>query len=140
MTFGETWGFGSGEAECRKVFERYVSLGGNFVDTANKYQEGKSEEMLGKFMKEMGIRDDIVLATKYSLPMLTSEKAKSSLGRMFTVNSAGNARKNLFASVDASLERLQTHYIDLLYVHLWDFTMEAEPLMRALDDLGEELE
>lgn len=129
MGFGEDWiewsGCGASEEENRKIFNRYIEAGGNFIDTANFYQNGKSEEMVAKFIKENPNieRDDLIIATKYSLPM-----AKN-------VNRVGNNKKNLRISVDESLKRLQTDYIDILYVHFWDFTCNTFELMKWLDEI-----
>lgn len=81
-----------------------VIFPGNFIDTANKYQEGQTERWLGEFIQKRGKRDDLVIATKYSLPMPSGSVAL-----------CGNSKKNMMQAVLKSLERLQTHYIDLLY-------------------------
>jgi len=123
MTFGEDWGpMGTDKSTSKQIYQIYREAGGNFIDTANKYTDGTSETWLGEFMK--GEREQIVLATKYTGAMRDGDP-----------NSGGNTRKNLRQSVDDSLKRLQTDYIDLLWVHAWDFTMEPEELMRALDDM-----
>jgi len=122
MTFGEEWGLGVDKTESRKVFNAYLDAGGNFIDTANKYNEGTSETFLGDFMS--GMRDRIVLATKYSMSMNEADP-----------NGGGNHRKNLVLSVEASLRRLKTDYIDLYWLHMWDYTTPADEVMRALDDL-----
>ncbi|KAK9846064.1 hypothetical protein WJX84_004604 [Apatococcus fuscideae] len=128
MTFGENNWQRYGEctrAEAQKLFNRYCDLGGNFLDTANVYQVGQSEEWLGEFIKERGNREDLVLATKYTAPMPPLK----------TRNSNGMARKNMLQAVDASLKRLQMSFIDLLYVHTWDHSTPPEELMRGLNDL-----
>jgi aryl-alcohol dehydrogenase-like predicted oxidoreductase len=122
MTFGEEWGFGESRDECRRVFDTFTEAGGNFIDTANKYTNGTSERMLSEFVG--GERDRFVIATKYTLSMRDGDP-----------NASGNHRKNLVQSVEASLERLATDYVDLLWLHAWDFTTPAEEVMRALDDL-----
>ena len=122
MTFGEEWGWGSNEEECRKIFDLFVERGGNFIDTANYYTGGTSEKMVGKFVK--GDRDRYVIATKYTLSMNPSDP-----------NASGNHRKNLMHSVKESLERLQTDYIDLMWVHVWDQYTPIEETMRGLNDL-----
>lgn len=122
MTFGEAWGWGASRQESRKVYEAFREAGGNFVDTANKYTEGTSEAYLGEFMGSE--RESVVLATKYTLSMNPNDP-----------NASGNHRKNLVQSVEASLKRLNTDYIDLLWVHAWDFLTPVEEIMRALDDL-----
>jgi aryl-alcohol dehydrogenase-like predicted oxidoreductase len=122
MTFGENWGFGAGERECREMLEAYADAGGNFIDTANKYTEGAAEEILGELISAQ--RDRWVLATKYSLAMQEGDP-----------NAVGNSRKNMMRSVEASLRRLRTDYIDLYWVHAWDFTTPVDEVMRGLDDL-----
>jgi aryl-alcohol dehydrogenase-like predicted oxidoreductase len=123
MTFGTDWGkMGVDKEEARKVFETFAQAGGNFIDTANKYTEGTSERFLGEFVRPQ--RHKFVIATKYTLVMDPTDP-----------NSCGNHRKNLFQSVKASLERLSTDYIDLLWIHAWDFQSPVEEVMRALDDL-----
>lgn len=122
MTFGTEWGWGADEAEARRIFDSYVDRGGNFVDTANRYTEGTSEIFLGRFMQNR--RDRLVVATKYTL---TSDPSDP--------NAGGNHRKNLMRSVEASLKRLQTDYIDLLYLHIWDERTPVEEVLRGFDDL-----
>jgi aryl-alcohol dehydrogenase-like predicted oxidoreductase len=122
MTFGETWGWGSGEAESRTILDTYLERGGNFIDTANFYTGGTSETLLGKFLE--GRRDRAVIATKYSL---NTEPGN--------VNTGGNHRRNMVRAVEASLKRLNTDYIDLYYLHVWDYTTPVEEIMRGFDDL-----
>jgi aryl-alcohol dehydrogenase-like predicted oxidoreductase len=122
MTFGEDWGWGSAKDEAQKVYNAFREAGGNFVDTANVYTNGSSESFLGEFMK--GHRESIVLATKYT-----------NSGPGTDPNAAGNQRKNMMQAVDASLKRLQTSYIDLYWVHIWDQITPVEEVMRGLDDL-----
>lgn len=124
MTFGEEWGYGANKEESQKMFNTFLEAGGNFMDTANRYTEGTSEEWLGDFMKASGRRDEIVMATKYSLHTKSSR-----------INDSGNHRKNLVQSLEGSLKRLKTDYVDLLYIHAWDFTTPEQEVMRALDDL-----
>lgn len=123
MSFGEQWGFGADEATSHQVLDAYAEAGGNFLDTANKYHGGETEEIVGKWLTSRG-RDRQVVATKYTLAMDHEDP-----------NAAGNHRKNLVRSVEASLQRLQTDYIDLLWVHAWDDYTPYEETMRALDDL-----
>lgn len=122
MTFGTEWGFGSDEAECRLVYDEYRSAGGNFVDTANNYTNGSSEEMLGRFIASE--RDAVVVSTKYTLPTDPHD-----------ANSGGSNRKSLRRSVETSLRRLGTDYLDVLWVHAWDRCTPEEEMLRALDDL-----
>ena len=125
MTFGEDWGSmlpGASKEESRKIFDLFVSKGGNFIDTANVYQNGTSEKYVGEFISSE--REKFVLATKYTLTTNPDDP-----------NASGNHRKNLVQSIDASLKRLNTHYIDLLWVHIWDPMTPIEEVMRSLDDL-----
>ena len=124
MTFGTSWGYGTDYEGSRAIYQRYTEAGGNFFDTANRYTEGESEVFLGRLVREFGHRDTAVVATKYSLV--------TEMGR---INDGGNHKKNLVQSVEGSLRRLQMDYIDLLYVHAWDFTVTPETLMRSLDDM-----
>ncbi|HEX9206234.1 MAG TPA: aldo/keto reductase [Candidatus Deferrimicrobiaceae bacterium] len=121
MTFGEEWGWGSSKEESRKIFDAFADAGGNFVDTANLYTNGTSEKFTGEFLK--GRRERFVLATKYTLNMRPDDP-----------NGGGNHRKNLVQSLEASLSRLGTEYIDLYWVHAFDFMTPVEEMMRALDD------
>jgi aryl-alcohol dehydrogenase-like predicted oxidoreductase len=122
MTFGEEWGWGSAKDEARKVYEAYREAGGNFIDTANVYTNGSSERFIGEFIKDD--RESIVLATKYSNAVPGKD-----------ANAAGNHRKSMVQAVEASLKRLQTAYIDLYWVHIWDGFTPVEEVMRALDDM-----
>jgi len=122
MTFGEDWGWGSDKEESLAVFRAFAEAGGNFLDTANLYTNGTSETLVGEFVK--GDREKWVIATKYSLNTRPGD-----------VNACGNHRKNLFQAVEASLKRLGTDYIDLLWLHLWDSLTPIEEVMRAFDDL-----
>lgn len=122
MTFGEDWGWGSSKDESRKVLDAFFEAGGNFIDTANVYTNGASETLLGEFLK--GDRDRVVLATKYTNAMPGNDP-----------NNAGNQRKNMMRAVEASLKRLQTDYIDLYWLHIWDRITPLEEVMRAFDDL-----
>lgn len=125
-TFGVNWGpIGSDKLESGRIFDAFVEAGGNFFDTSNRYQEGQSEEYLGTFIQPE--RDRYVVATKYSLFDGMTD------GR--DPNGCGNHRKNLFRSVEGSLKRLRTDYIDLLWVHIYDYTTPIDEMLRALDDL-----
>ncbi|MFI6427779.1 aldo/keto reductase [Promicromonospora sp. NPDC050880] len=121
-TFGTEWGWGAERDEARRLFDRYTELGGNFFDTASTYTKGSSERMLGEFAH--ADRDKMVLATKYS-----------TLRQPGDPNSGGTHRKSMAASVEASLRQLNTDYIDLLYVNVWDFRTPVEEILRSLDDL-----
>jgi aryl-alcohol dehydrogenase-like predicted oxidoreductase len=122
MTFGDDWGWGSPKDESRKIYDAYLAAGGNFIDTANVYTNGTSERFLGEFMQ--GHRDSIVLATKYTNAMPGND-----------ANAAGNHRKSMFTAVEASLKRLQTDYIDLYWLHIWDQITPLEEVVRAFEDL-----
>jgi aryl-alcohol dehydrogenase-like predicted oxidoreductase len=122
MTFGEEWGWGSSYDESRKMFDAFAEAGGNFIDSANVYMNGTSEKYVGEFIA--ADREKWVVATKYSLNMKNGE-----------INGFGNHRKNMVQAVEASLKRLQVEYIDLLWLHAWDFTTPVEEVMRAFDDL-----
>ena len=122
MTFGDDWGWGSTKDDSRKIYDGFVEAGGNFIDTADLYTSGTSERFLGEFIASD--RDRIVLATKYTNSAPGTDP-----------NAAGNHRKNMMQSVEASLKRLKTDYIDLYWLHVWDFMTPAEEVMRAFDDL-----
>jgi aryl-alcohol dehydrogenase-like predicted oxidoreductase len=122
MSFGDAWGFGADERESHCILAAYGEAGGNFIDTANKYHEGQSEAIVGTFLGSE--RDRWVLASKYTLAMRDGDP-----------NAAGNSRKNMRQSVEASLRRLRTDYLDLLFVHAWDYATPVEEVMRGLDDL-----
>ncbi|MFF2846319.1 aldo/keto reductase [Streptomyces sp. NPDC058001] len=122
MTFGTDWGFGAEESACREIYGAFREAGGTFVDTANVYTSGASETIVGRLVAAE--RDAVVLGTKYTLP---SDKDDP--------NSGGSHRKSLRRSVEASLRRLGTDYVDVLWVHAWDECTPAEETMRALDDL-----
>jgi len=122
MTFGEDWGWGTGKDEARKIYEVYRAAGGNFIDTANIYTNGTSEEFVGEFIHDH--RQDVVLATKYT-----------NAGASKDPNASGNHRKSMVQAVEASLRRLQTDYIDLYWLHIWDQMTPVDEVMRAFDDL-----
>src|SRR4051812_41536370 len=122
MTFGEDWGFGATREECKKQFDLFSERGGNFIDTANVYTNGTSEKLVGEFVHDR--RDRYVVATKYTLTRGPADP-----------NAAGNHRKNMVHSLEASLRRLGTDYIDLYWIHAMDGVTPAEEYMRALDDM-----
>lgn len=122
MSFGNQWGFGADKETSHAVLDAYKDAGGNFLDTANKYHGGETEEICGSWLE--GQRDRFVVATKYTLAMDHEDP-----------NTAGNHRKNMIRSVEESLKRLRTDYIDLLWVHAWDKYTPYQETMRALDDL-----
>lgn len=122
MTFGEEWGWGTPKEESHRVYESYREAGGNFIDTANLYTNGTSERFLGEFTK--GHREAVVLATKYANAAPGTDP-----------NAAGGHRKSMMQAVEGSLKRLQTDFIDLYWVHVWDQLTPVEEVMRGLDDL-----
>jgi len=122
MTFGENWGWGASKDESRKIFETFVEAGGNFIDTANNYTDGTSEQFVGESIA--ADRQRFVVATKYSLSTRKEDP-----------NAGGNHRKNMMQSVEASLRRLRTDYIDLYWMHMRDILTPIDEVMRALDDL-----
>jgi aryl-alcohol dehydrogenase-like predicted oxidoreductase len=122
MTFGEDWGWGASQAESRRIFDAYVAAGGNFIDTACNYTNGTSEHYVGEFV--LPERDRFVVATKYTLSMDRADP-----------NAGGNHRKNMVHTVERSLKNLGSDYIDLLWLHVWDYTTPVEEVMRGLDDL-----
>jgi len=123
MTFGEDWGWGASKEESKKQFDLFAEKGGNFIDTSVNYTDGTSEKYVGDFVKTD--RDFFVVATKYTLTKPDS----------MNPNSGGNSRKNMMRSVHQSLKNLDTDYIDLLYLHMWDYMTPVEEVMRGLDDL-----
>ena len=122
MTFGEEWGWGVNKEESQKVFDTYANAGGNFIDTANRYTEGTSEKFVGEFIASD--REHFVVATKYTLFMRRDDP-----------NFSGNHRKNMVQALEASLKRLDTDFIDLYWLHAWDFTTPEEEVLRTLDDM-----
>lgn len=124
MTFGTDWGWGADEAACRDLFNYYLEAGGNFIDTADGYTSGKSEELVGRFVAERNLRDRVVLATKFSF---SAEPGNP--------NAGGNGRKNIRRALEGSLRRLGTDYVDLYYLHAWDQVTPIEEVLSTLDDL-----
>jgi aryl-alcohol dehydrogenase-like predicted oxidoreductase len=124
MTFGTEWGWGAEEEPSRAMFNRYLEQGGNFVDTADGYTNGKSEQLVGKFLLETKSRDKVVLATKFTFN-----------GQPGNPNANGNGRKNIYRAIEGSLRRLQTDYIDLYWMHAWDTITPVEEVIASLDTL-----
>ncbi|WP_114238414.1 aldo/keto reductase [Dyella sp. C9] len=124
MTFGDNWGWGAAEDTARAMFDRYLEAGGNFIDTADLYTDGASEELLGRFIADSASRDRVVLSTKFSYNAQPGNP-----------NAGGNGRKNILRAVEGSLRRLRTDYIDLYLLHTWDRLTPAEEVVRTLDDL-----
>src|SRR5271155_4603267 len=125
MTFGKGWGWGSDVEESKQILDRYIDLGGNFIDTANGYTKGHSEAIIGDHIgRHAARRDRLVIATKFLTNMYRGDP-----------NGGGAGRKSLISACENSLRRLQTDYIDLYWMHFWDPFTPIEETMRALDDL-----
>jgi aryl-alcohol dehydrogenase-like predicted oxidoreductase len=124
MTFGTEWGWGAEEDVARSLFDHYIEAGGNFIDTADGYTGGKSEELVGKFISDRALRDRVVLATKFTF---NAEPGNP--------NAGGNGRKNIYRALDGSLRRLRTDYVDLYWLHAWDRVTPVEEVVSTLNDL-----
>ncbi len=123
MTFGNPrWG--SEDAEARSIFDAYVDAGGNFIDTADVYVKGTSEELVGRYIAEGKLRDRLVLATKFTF---SAEPGNA--------NAGGNGRKNMHRALEGSLRRLKTDYVDLYWQHAWDQVTPVEEVLQSLGDL-----
>jgi aryl-alcohol dehydrogenase-like predicted oxidoreductase len=123
MTFGkERWGID--QAGAGAIMDFYIEAGGNFIDTAEAYADGRSEEIVGRYIAERGLRDRMVLATKFSW---NRDKGNP--------NAGGNGRKNIHRAVEGSLKRLGTDYIDLYWLHFWDMVTPVEEVLDSLVDL-----
>ncbi|KAL8690879.1 MAG: hypothetical protein Q9218_003772 [Villophora microphyllina] len=130
MTFGDAWGEMLGKCDKNTSFailDHFYQAGGNFLDTANNYQNEESEIWIGEWLAERKNRDEMVIATKFTTGYKTDKSIKS--------NYQGNHSKSLRVSVEASLKKLQTSYIDVLYIHWWDFTTSIPELMQSLHHL-----
>src|ERR1700749_4566341 len=123
MGFGTEGGWGADAATSFDIMDAYANAGGNFLDTANMYKLGTSEKIIGDYISHHD-RDFFVVATKYSLKDNTTNP-----------NASGNNRKNMMRSVEASLKRLNTDYIDLFYLHIWDDITPIDEVLRGMDDL-----
>lgn len=123
MTFG-TQRWGSSDETSEAIFNAYVEAGGNFIDTADTYAKGRSEELVGRFFAERGLRDQMVLATKFTWNAVPGVPVTS-----------GNGRKNIYRALYGSLERLQTDYLDLYWLHHWDLVTPVEEVLQTLGDL-----
>ena len=123
MGFGTEAGWGADKDASFEIMDAFANAGGNFFDTANLYKMGTSEKIIGDYISNHD-RDYFVLATKYSLK-----------DNITNPNASGNNRKNMMRSVEESLKRLKTDFIDLLYLHIWDDITPIDEVMRAMDDL-----
>ncbi|MET0596074.1 MAG: aldo/keto reductase [Polyangiaceae bacterium] len=125
MTFGEDLGWGTSVEESQKIIDRYVELGGNFIDTANFYTKSHSEKIIGDHVgRHAARRDRLVIATKFSGNLYPGDP-----------NGGGTGRKSIVSACENSLRRLQTDYIDLYWLHAWDVNTPIDETMAALDDL-----
>ncbi len=126
MTFGnDRWG--STDAESKRIFDRYVEAGGNLIDVADVYTEGKSEEVVGGFVAEGNLHDRLVIATKFTFNPQEGNP-----------NSGGNGRKNIYRALEGSLRRLKLDYVDLYWMHVWDTITPVEEVVSTLSDLVRE--
>ncbi|KAI2623717.1 aldo/keto reductase [Xylaria nigripes] len=133
MGFGNAWQKHMGICDqntANQILDFYYDNGGNFIDTANSYQFGESETWVGEWMAKRGVRDQMVVATKY-----TTNFRMAHVEEETTINFQGNGTKSLHTSVKQSLQKLQTDYIDLLYVHWWDYSTSIAELMQSLNQL-----
>ena len=125
MTFGEDWGWGSSVSDSERILDHYIECGGNFIDTANGYTKGHSEKIIGDHVgRDPRKRDRLVIATKFMSNMFLGDP-----------NGGGASRKAVIAQCEESLRRLQTDYIDLYWMHVWDRFTPIEETMAALDTL-----
>ncbi|QNI08699.1 aldo/keto reductase [Mycobacterium kubicae] len=125
MTFGEDLGWGTSVEESQQIIDRYIELGGNFIDTANFYTRSHSEKIIGDHVgRHPARRDRLVIATKFSGNLYPGDP-----------NGGGSGRKSVIKACENSLRRLQTDYIDLYWLHMWDVNTPIEETMAALDDL-----
>jgi aryl-alcohol dehydrogenase-like predicted oxidoreductase len=125
MTFGEDLGWGTSVEESQQIIDRYTELGGNFIDTANFYTRSHSEKIIGDHIgRHPARRDRLVIATKFSGNLYPGDP-----------NGGGSSRKSLISACENSLRRLQTDYLDLYWLHIWDANTPIDETMAALDDL-----
>lgn len=133
MTFGtERWG--ADETVARAIFDSYRDAGGNFIDTADIYSGGTSEDLIGRFVADTGSRHDIVLATKFAFNVSASPLSAHQ-ARGGNPNAGGAGSKNIHRALEASLRRLRTDHIDLYWMHIWDGVTPVEEIIQTLGDL-----
>ncbi|PBK88006.1 Aldo/keto reductase [Armillaria gallica] len=134
MSIGDKWdafGMGSMNKESSfKLLDAYYDMGGNYIDTANNYQDETSEEFIGEWAEKRGIRDQLVIATKY-----TTNYKRGDDDVTQKINYVGNSTKSMHISVEASLKKLRTSYIDILYLHWWDYETSIPEVMDSLHNL-----
>ncbi|KAH7165193.1 NADP-dependent oxidoreductase domain-containing protein [Dactylonectria macrodidyma] len=129
ISIGNSWSEYTGKNDDPfELLDAFYGLGGNFIDTSNVYNSEDSEKLIGQWMEERGVRDQMVIATKYSSGYRAYNREKEPLQSNF----AGNSAKSMHISVRDSLKKLRTDYIDILYVHWWDFATSVEEVMRGL--------
>lgn len=129
ISIGKSWSGLFGENQDPfSLLDAFYNLGGNFIDTSNIYNSEESERLIGSWMQERGIRDQMVVATKYTVGYKNHDHETWKLQS----NYGGNSIKSMHISVRESLQKLKTDYIDLLYVHFWDFGTSVEEVMRGL--------
>jgi aryl-alcohol dehydrogenase-like predicted oxidoreductase len=124
-TFGSAWGWGADRETSLKIIERFAAAGGNFIDSAAGYQNGQAEQYVGEFLHRN--RANFVVSTKYSGPQSTEQAGNQ-------IASTGNSRKSLIHSLEGTLQRLGSDYVDILYVHFSDQLTPTEEILRGLDD------
>lgn len=124
MSFGTEWGWGAAKEASFAILDRYFQSGGNFIDTADLYTNGTSEQIIGEFLESRKLRDTAVVATKFSFSAIPGDP-----------NAGGNGRKNMRRSLEGSLRRLRTDYVDLLWLHVWDGLTPPEEVVRAMNEL-----
>lgn len=123
MTFGnKTWG--SPDDMSQLIFNQYIDAGGNFIDTADVYSDGRSEELVGQYIADRKVRDQVVLATKFGF---NTQRGNPHAG--------GNGRKHIYQALEGSLRRLKTDYVDLYWLHVWDMVTPVEEVLQTLGDL-----
>jgi len=124
MTFGTEWGWGVQKDTAFALMERFLEAGGNFIDTADGYTNGTSEELIGEYLHKKERREHVVLATKFTFNAKPGDP-----------NAGGNGRKNILRALHGSLKRLKTDYVDLYWVHAWDGRTPIEEVVGTLDAL-----
>ncbi|KAF1992503.1 norsolorinic acid reductase [Aulographum hederae CBS 113979] len=135
MNFGDAWKAYMGECSKEQSFEvmdAFVEAGGNFIDTANNYQNEESETWIGEWMAKKKNREQLFIATKYTTGFRNHNRDTT---EPLQSNFVGNSMKSMRTSVEHSLKKLQTDYIDLLYLHWWDFTTSIPEVMNGLNNL-----
>jgi len=128
MSFGTGWGWGADEKTSSQMIDQYLEAGGNFLDTADGYQLGQSEEIIGRYISDRNLRDKAVIATKFTFNFTAPGNP----------NAGGNGRKNIYRALEGSLRRLKTDYVDLYYLHAWDLITPVEEVVSTLTDLVRE--